>query len=395
MTLKWAPETAMSDLAHGRVDSALPAYEPIIEQDAVALYEDGEGGSLWGIFTYEEVEKAALDPETFSSVTVPEGMPRILPLMADPPEHAAYKRLFNSFFRPQRVADVEAKMRPIAVEMLESLIDSGTADFGAEFAYAFPTRTLVELIELEQEWQFYDNWSSEMEVQTRSGMRKPGKGLPVELFESAVPGLAKLVKERRENPGDDPISRIVTAGLDGEPISDEQAVGLIIALILAGRSTTASGIANLVLRLAADTELQQYLREHPERIPDAIEEGLRIDTPQQIQPRRSKREVQIGKQTIPAECPMFVSYGSANLDPNAWTDPDKFDIDREDKRRHMAFGKGAHTCPGAPLGRMQMRVTVEELLARTESFELAGEIERKTWPRLSVEKLPITFHRKA
>lgn len=393
MTMQWIPEQAMDDLAHGRDDSALPAYAPILDHDGVATYDDGEGGSLWGIFSYDEVEKAALDPLTFSSVTVPDGAPRILPLMADPPEHTAYKRLFNSFFRPNRIADLEATMRPIAGEMIDTMVDKGTTDFGTEYAYAFPTRSLVELLRLKEEWQFYDRWSNDMEVQTRSGMRRPGKGLPVELIQQATPALFELVAERRAHPGEDPISRIVTAGLDGVPLRDDEVVGLIIALILAGRSTTASGIANLVLRLASDEALQQYLRAHPERIGDAVEEGLRIDTPQQEQPRRTKCPVHVGNQTIPDDTPVFLNYGSANLDPNSWTDPDTFDIDRPDKRRHMAFGKGGHSCPGAPMGRMQIRLTIEELLARTETFELAGAVERKTWPRLSVERLPLTLRR--
>jgi cytochrome P450 len=390
MVLQWVPEISMRDVAEGRADSVLPAYEPILSSGPVARYDDGEGGSLWGIFTYEEVDKAALDVGTFSSVTVPEGAPRILPLMADPPEHSAYKRLFTSCFRPVRIADLEARMRPVAAGILDRMIAAGSADFAAEYAYAFPTQSLCEVLALKVGWQVYDNWSHEMEVQTRSGMRRPGKGLP-EIFGQITGELLDLIKERRAEPGGDVISRIVTAGLDGEPFSDDEVVGLVVALILAGRSTTASGIGNLVLRLAEDRALQDFLRAHPERIADAVEEGLRIDTPQQEQPRKATRDAVVGGHTIEAGASVFVNYGSANVDPGFWSEPRTFDVDRPDLRRHMAFGRGPHSCPGAPMGRMQIRLTVEELLARTESFELAGSVRRNTWPRLSVEELPLTF----
>ena len=164
----------------------------------------------------------------------------------------------------------------------------------------------------------------------------------------------------------------------------------MIALILAGRSTTASGIGNLVLRLARDADLQSFLRAHPERITDAVEESLRVEAPQQEMPRMATCDVEVGGETIRAGDSVFLNWGSANVDPARWDDPGRFDLDRK-SRQHFGFGRGVHQCFGAPLGRMEMRVTVEELLARTSSFTLAGDVSRHVWPRLSVETLPLTF----
>ena len=392
-TPTWTPESAMRDVSNGIADTVLSAYEPYLRRDRVARYDDGAGNSTWGIFCYEDAEKAVLDVDTFKNNTVPEGTPRILPLMSDPPEHGAYKRLFTSCFRADRIAAIENQMRPVAAAAIDSMVTAGAADFAAELAYQFPTRSLCALLGLGlgDEWQFYARWARDMDDATGAGVRRAGKRLPEELMEEVVPPLLELIAQRRMNPGVDAVSRIVSAGLDGVPFSDNEVIGLIIAMILAGRGTTASGIGNIVYRLARDQAAQQFLRQHPDRIGDAVEEGLRIDSPQQEMPRRANRDVVVSGELIRADSAVFLNYGSANVDPGFWTNPDVFDIDRANKAQHLAFGRGQHSCPGAPLGRMQIRVVLEELLMRTSSFCVAGPVERLAWPRLSVERLPLRF----
>lgn len=391
MTLLWEPDRALADLATGRVADAAAAYAPLLEKGGVAWYDSGRGGGgMWGIFSHAEVDRAAIDTRTFSSVTVPEGSPRILPLMADPPEHTGYRRLIGKFFSPAVIAKMEAEVRPFAGEMIDAMIAAGTADFAQHYAYGFSTRVLCHFLRVREDWTIYNDWSAAMEKSTGAGTATPGAALPDNLFGAIVPYIQALVAERRANPSDDVVSGIIGEEVNGALLNDEAVVGLTIALIVAGRSTTASGIANLVLRLARDIELQQYLRANPHRIPDAVEECLRIDAPQQEQPRKATRDVEVAGQLIKAGDAVFLNYGSANLDPARWEDPATFDIDRKTKA-HFGFGRGLHQCFGAPLGRMEIRVSIEELLARTASFELAGAISRHTWPRLSVEELPLRF----
>ena len=165
-------------------------------------------------------------------------------------------------------------------------------------------------------------------------------------------------------------------------------MGICFSLIVAGKSTVASGIGNLTLRLAQNQDLQQFLRDNPDRIKDAVEESLRIDAPQQEQPRKATRDIQVGDVIIKEGDQVFVNYGSANLDPAKWENPTEFNIDRGPVQ-HFGFGRGPHQCMGAPMGRMEMRLAMEELLARTVSFEVVGPIKRHTWPRLSVENMPL------
>ena len=321
---------------------------------------------------------------------MPAGTPRILPLMADPPEHTGYRRLLGKFFAPSPMRAVEADIRPIAAGMLDALISTGSGDLAETFAYPFSTRVLCRFLKVDEDWRIYNDWSSAMEKSTGAGTATPGAALPEGLFGEIVPYIQGLVRERREHPGEDVVSGIITGDVDGEKLGDDAVVGLVIALIVAGRSTTASGIGNLVLRLARDGDLQSFLRANPDRIPDAVEESLRMEAPQQEQPRRATRNVEVGGQMIKAGESVFLNFGSANLDPARWEAPERFDIDRKQKQ-HFAFGRGVHQCFGAPLGRLEIRVVVEELLARTDSFTLAGEVARHTWPRLSVERLPLTL----
>jgi cytochrome P450 len=388
--LAWNPEAAFEALSHGEAPGTAGVYEALLQQGSVGLLDRGDGNPTFGLFSREAIQKAALDPATFSNVTVPPGTPRILPLMADPPEHTQYRRLFGECFKADEIARVEAEVRPLSVEWLDRMIAAGSADFAQEYAYPFTTHSLCVLLRVEDDWSIFNDWSSTMEKLTASGSRNSGKALPEEHFVKIIPYLGRLIGQARRSPGTDPVSRFLAAEIDGGPLDDQGVVGLIIALILAGRSTTASGLTNLVLRLAQDQELQALLRAHPERIGDAMEESLRLDSPQQQMPRMVTTDITIDGVDIPAGSPLFLNYGSANVDPAFWDHPADYDLDRT-SRPHFAFGRGVHQCPGAPLGRMQIRLTVEQLLSRTSSFSLTGPIERDTWPRLSVERMPLTF----
>ncbi|WP_375386034.1 cytochrome P450 [uncultured Microbacterium sp.] len=388
--LTWNPEAEFEALSHGEAPGTAGVYGALLKQGSVGLLDRGDGNPTFGLFSREAIQKAAVDTATFSSVTVPAGTPRILPLMADPPEHTQYRRLFGECFKADEIARVEEEVALVAAERLDAMIAAGTADFAQEYAYPFTTHSLCVLLRVEDDWSIFNDWSSTMEKLTASGSRNSGNALPQEHFVKIIPYLHKLIGEARQNPGTDPVSRFLGAEIDGGPLDDQAVIGLIIALILAGRSTTASGVTNLVLRLAQDHALQQFLREHPERIADAMEESLRLDSPQQQMPRIVTTDITIDGVDIPAGAPLFLNFGSANVDPAFWDRPAEFDIDRP-SRPHFAFGRGMHQCPGSPLGRMQIRLTVEQLLKRTSSFDLVGPIERETWPRLSVERMPLSF----
>ena len=391
MIAEWNPEKEFKALSKGEEVDGSRVYAELLKRSPVAIFPGrGGGGDMWGFFRSEDIDTIARDPKTFSNNVVPEGSPRIIPLMIDPPEHTGYRRLVNKYFGPKPIREMEEKMRPVAIGLIDDMVEAGEADFSKEYAYQMSIRTLCRFLRVKEDWSIYNDWSKEMELATGAGTINAGNDLPVELVTRVWPYIQDLIDERRANPSDDIVSGFVTEEVNGAMLDDLTIKQLVMAIILAGKTTTAAGLGNLVLRLARDQDLQQFLRENPDRIPDAVEESLRIESPQQEMARKATRDVEIGGVTVKKGDALFLNYGSGNLDPERWENPEKFDLERG-QRRHYAFGRGIHTCFGAPLGKMQMKMTLEELLARTRSFELVGPVKRETWPKLSVEQMPLKF----
>ncbi len=388
MPTQWNPVTALADVADDREIDTTKAYAQVLGTCPVGRI-DGPG--TWGIFGYDEVIAAVTDAKTFSSNTPVAGATRMIPLESDPPEHTPYRRMINPFFTAAKMSELEGDLRPFAEEMLDPLIGAGPIDFVATFANPFPVRTLCRFLQIpDEDRDHINNWHRELV--SRGGRNEPGRPKRDSLFAEIMPYLLSVIQQRRRDLRDDDIlSAIISGEIDGAPLSDQAVIGYVVLLLVAGHETTTNGLTSIVCRLARDPQLQDFLRANPDRIPDAIEEGLRLDSPTQAMQRKCLRDVEIGGESLKAGDYVHLNFGSANVDPSHWSDAASFDIDRADKR-HLAFGRGVHQCFGAPLARLQLRVVLEELLARTASFELAGDVHRHTWPAYGADKLPLDLH---
>jgi cytochrome P450 len=385
----WDYDAAFADLMRDREDNPAPIYAGILEKDEVRrLSVDNTAYDI--VLSWDRVIEAVQKTKILSNVTPRDGGMRIIPLQTDPPEHTAYRRMLNQHFADQHMDDLESTIRPMAAEMIDTMVAAGSADFATEFAYPFPTRALCALLHLpDDDWHFHHTWVTNLETLTKDGLSDPS-GSIFDALAEVIPYLFGLIAQRREQPGNDPISEIIKSEIDGEPLSDEQVGQILIALMMAGHITTTAGVGNLVRRLGHDPGLQSFLRDNPHRIGDAVEESLRLDSPQQAMPRRALEDVDLGGQQIKSGEYVLLNFGSANVDPQHWPEPETFDIDRPNKR-HVAFGRGVHQCVGAPMARMEMRVVAEEMLARTTSFTLPEPAQRVAWPRLCVEHMTMSF----
>ncbi len=395
----WCPAEAWEDLESSPRAGTAAVYGPLLRRSPVVrILADGVPGGanhdFVGILGFEEVAKAAADFTSFSSVTTEE-RPWIVPLQSDPPEHAKYRRGLDRYFQIAAVTRLESEIRPFCEEMVEALVAAGRADYATEFAGPFPTRVLCRFLGLpDEDWRFHHEWVMAMEKLTGDGLADDRVAVPTELAERILPYVREVIASRRAEPGDDIVTGMIDLEIEGRPLDEEDVCFLLITFMLGGHITTSSAIGSLALRLAGEPGLQALLRAEPERIPDAVEESLRIDTPQQAMPRRCARDVEIAGHKISAGDRVLFNYGSANVDPEHWDRPDVFDLDRADKR-HLAFGRGPHRCIAAAMARMELRIAVETLLAMTDSFELAGEVKRLAWPRMAVDRLPLAFRRSA
>jgi cytochrome P450 len=266
---------------------------------------------------------------------------------------------------------MEPRIRGIAAELLGAL--PASCDLLPGFAWQLPSRVIGELIGIPRERQAaFLAWTEALVGFDPTGGTGRGRGVLRAIYAE----FAKLLAERRDERRDDLMSALLDAELDGERLSQPELLGFCFVLITAGNDTTANLIANGAALLAAHPDAQRLLAAEPERIPDAVEEMLRLESPAQQLPRRTTRAFERHGVRIPERSEVLLLWGAANRDERQFPDPDRFDVSR--RPRHLAFGHGTHFCLGANLARLEARIAFEELLARFPRFALAGE---PTWQR--------------
>lgn len=353
-------------------------------RDHFPVYRSPERG-FYALSRYEDVRAAAADPATFSSEGTFVGgelLPMIVAL--DPPRHDRLRALVTRAFSPRRVADLEGRVRAIARELLGALPDDEPVDLLPRFAWQLPSRVIGELIGIPPERQgAFLEWTESL-----VGFEPDGSRGDRSVFAQIYSEFAKLLEERRSEPQGDLMSALLAAEADGERLSQEELLGFCFVLITAGNDTTANLVANGAALLAEHEEQRRLLLDDPARIPDAVEEMLRYESPAQQLPRRARRTVTLHGVEIPQGAEVLLVWGAANRDERAFPDPDRFDVTR--RPRHLAFGYGTHFCLGAGLARLEGRVAFEELLARFPAYTLAGEAtwQHSFWARAHA-RLPV------
>ena len=315
------------------------------------------------ITRYEDVVTILQEHDNFSNAGVAESkllMPMIVYM--DAPRHKSLRSLLSRVFTPNRVAALEPFVRTSTRRLLDESTKQSRCNFMRSFASQLPSIVICDLIGIPEERReaFLECTEAMIETGPRAHPIAEPAGRIYKEFET-------LLAQRRQQPRDDLMSALLDAQVDGEGLSEQELLGFCFNLIIGGTDTTMNLIGNGAVLLAAHPEQRRILVEDPSRIPDAVEEMLRIESPTQTLPRRPVRDVEMHGTTIPAESRMLVSYGAANHDERVFDTPDDFDI-TVPRARHLAFGLGAHHCLGASLARLEARVAFEELLERHPGF---------------------------
>ena len=325
---------------------------------------------------FDDVWRAVNDWESFSNVVAE--AENFLPQMIymDPTRHTELRALVSRAFTPKRVAEVEPVARSIARELVDEIAERGRCELQHEYAAVLPSMVIAKLIGVPDEHvESFRSWTeSFLEIQgPQDYMESLGKCY--ELF-------AELLAERRKRPGDDLMSALLAAEVDGQRLSEEELLGFCFLLVLAGNDTTASLIGSGIVLLAEHPDQRSMLVQDPSLWPNAVEEMNRIESPTQVLPRTATREVEFYGTTIPPDSRVMLIWGAANHDERQYDDPERFDINRA-ITKHLAFGHGIHYCLGANLARLEARVAFEEWHARFPEYELDGTPRRITsiWAR--------------
>lgn len=342
---------------------------------------------------YEDVVKAATRPALFSStegIVVPRNpvSGRRAPMHFDPPEHTRYRRAMNAVFRDDRVTAMEPEVRRAAVRLLTPLLGRAEVwEVVADFSSPYTCDVLARLLGLAEET------SAALNEHTRRFERAQVEE-DVDTAEAENQILYRMareiVAERRRAPLDpdtDLITRMLRLCVDQEDPA-EFVSGSVRQLFVAGHVAPTVAIAAILHALATDAELQDRLRADPGLISDAVEELLRLHTPNQGFSRTATAATTVRGVRVRAGERVVLSYPSANRDPRVFHDPDRLVLERR-PNRHLAFGSGVHKCVGATLARAELRIAVEELLARTARIELAGEVAPFPWPMLGPATVPV------
>lgn len=308
------------------------------------------------------------------------------------PRHGGIRRLYNACFARHRVNALGSFVDDTCHQLLDQLLANkdGIGDLHVGYAMPIPSLVLARMMGLPSEaaGKFME-WSFDGTLMQRSS--SPGvdpKGPPIQQY------FAEHLKRRRAEGTDGPrdvYQILMSAEIDGQPLSDREIVTQLQFMVMAGVHTTRSYLCHLMLRLLMYPELMRTLDEDRPKIPNYIEESLRHDSPVQGTSRRCTRDVELGGVSIRKGEWLEVGLGSANRDESAYPDPAVFRLDREDPRDHLAFGAGSHICPGAALARLEGQTAVAILLDRVAELR---PVEGVTYPHLpsSLSELPIPAH---
>ena len=361
-------------------DQPSPDWDPKSSEalrDQRATYDDlrrrcpvAHSESLgWSLFRHADVTRALHDHETYSNavsqhLSVPNGM--------DPPEHTAYRRIIEPYFSPERMTAFEPVCRAIVVKLMQEVSAHGEVEFMADAALPFAEQVQCAFLGWPPALHGrLANWTRKNHAATLAQDRQALSEIARE-FEELIDDLLETRLRAGTDPKKDITAALMNEQVWGRPLSNEEVASILRNWTVGEIGTISASVGILAEYLAGHSELQMQLRSQPDLIPPAIEEILRIHGPLVMNRRVTTRPVEIGGKKIGAGERISLNWISANRDEAVFDEPDKFRLDR-DPAKNLLYGAGIHYCPGAPLARLEMRVFLEELLARTREMILVPE----------------------
>ena len=369
------------------------------------VYLDEENG-MWRLLDHATVSRVLSDPAAFSSdfsglAPVQEDFEVFrtgMFLTMDPPNHRKLRTLVSQAFTPRTVAGLEPRIRQITEELLDGVAGQSRIDIVDVLAYPLPILVIAELLGIPAgDRELFEKWAKIL----FSGDQLTENSTMAEI-EAALELIAPTIREmngymlehiryHRANPSDGLTSTLCRVSVDGESLSDQEMVGFVALLLVAGHVTTTALIGNATISFDRNPEAVAALRADPSRIPVALEEVLRCLPPFNELGRRTATEVELGGHTIPANSIIMANIASANRDPKVFADAERFDFARS-PNPHLTFGHGIHFCLGTPLARMEGRIAFEALYRRYAGLTVARNepVEFQNPAMIvSVRKLPV------
>jgi len=330
----------------------------------------------------------------------------------DPPEHTFDRRLVNRAFTPASLLAMEPQITELIDEIIDGFVERGEGDFMEMLAVPVPLIVIAWLLGLDpdlvqqmrpradavisadalQQEEMARQLAAQAGEADRSGNTTRGPA-EVQYFLEKIAERRAMYAAGEEMP-QDTLTALVTAELNGRTLRDDEIVGFMGFLFIAGSATTTQLIGNMVYRLLQNPDQMELAKNYPDLYDTCVEESLRYDSPVNGLFRTAVKDQEFLGVEVPKDTKVLCMFGSANLDPEMWEDPEKFDVTRdyEDLKLHYAFGQGIHYCMGAPLARVEAKVALKLVLERMPNLRLTGEPTEISAPVMhGVETLPVAW----
>lgn len=383
------------DLLDGRWYAGQPYADWAWMREHAPVYWDG-ANEVWALTRYDDILAVEKDPMTFSSHRAPRphGDHMSMMISMDGKEHTRRRKLVSSGFTPRRVRDHEQTVRRICTGIIDRVATKGACDFVWDIAAPLPLLLIADMLGFPPE--SYDDllrWSDDL---IRATTADPSPEVVQAGLEAMLAfrefQLGVIADRRSKPPQDDLVSVLCYAEIDGERLDDESLIMESLLILIGGDETSRHVMTDGMLALLDHPDQFAVLRDDPAAIEVGVEELLRWVSPIKNMSRTVTRDVEIHGETMREGDQLILMYPSANRDPAAFDDPDRFDV-RRDPNPHLAFGFGPHFCMGASLARLELKVMFTELMRRLPDLHLAGDpLPRRSSNFISgPEAMPVAF----
>jgi len=368
----------LKDVVSGTIRDPFPRIHELRRESPVHVgpIDLGEGSDISNpnrplpvtVFGFDEVVQVLRDNETFSSSVYAGVMGAVMGrtmLQMDEPEHRIARAMVSSTFRSKVLERWEGDLVAVVVnELIDSFIERGRADLVREVTFNFPAQVIARILGLPRDdYPAFQRWAIELTSVAANWERGLAASAALRDY------FAGVMEERRSAPGDDLISELVQAEVDGTKLTDEEIYSFLRLLLPAGVETTYRATGNLLFALLNNKEQFDALYDDRSLYAQAFEESLRWEGPVTVILRRATRDTELAGVPIAAGADVALLLGAANRDHRKFDDPDHFDMFRA-VRQHVGFGFGVHVCLGMHLARMESRVAINTLFDRLGRFTL-------------------------
>jgi len=395
----------LKDMVGGTIRDPYPQLHELARRSPVHTgpIDLGEGADLADptkpapvtVFGFDEVVQVLRDHETYSSVVYADVMGTVMGrtiLEMDEPEHRTIRSLVAGSFRSKMLERWEEELVAVVVnELVDAFIGRGRADLVREVTFNFPVQVIARILGLPRsDYPRFQRWALELTSVAANWERGMAASAALRDY------FADVMADRRAMPGDDLISDLVRAEVEGQHLSDEEIYSFLRLLLPAGVETTYRATGSLLFALLEDRRQFDALYADRSLYPQAFEEVVRWEPPVTVILRRTTRDTALAGVPIEEGADVALLIGAANRDERKYTDPDRFDMFRQ-QRQHVGFGFGVHVCLGMHLARMESRIAINTLFDRLGPFTLDPEADPPHIEGLAFRSplsLPVVFRAK-